>query len=210
MKICKGRFTVKHEDILALPILRKNKTTLKKTSYNDAAHCHMTESLLSVVDFDDVKNEYIRIHPCFPIPSSNDALAIIDGKLYFIEFKDGNMQSEIHDVKRKIFESLLIFCDIINDTISFTRQQVNYILVYNKQKSETYIKRLLKRNEVQETPSLDSLMNDLGKLADYNIDYFGLRKQFQNIYLKDVYTYKKEDFNQWLEHKMDSGIKYKP
>ena len=73
LKICKGRFTVKHEDILALPILRKNKTTLKNTSYNDAAHCHMTESLLSVVDFDDVKNEYIRIHPCSPIPSSNDA-----------------------------------------------------------------------------------------------------------------------------------------
>lgn len=44
-------------------------------------------------------------------------------------------------------------------------------------------------------------MGDLGKLANHNIDYFGLRKQFQNIYFKEVYTYKKEDFNEWLGQK---------
>lgn len=74
-------------------------------------------------------------------------------------------------------------------------------MVYNKQKSEAYIKHLLEREEVQETPSLDSLMDDLGKLAHHNIDYFGLQQQFQNIYFKEVYTYKKEDFNEWLGQK---------
>lgn len=192
---------MKNKDILGLPIFCNHETTLKNTSYNDAAHRYMTESLLPVVDFDDVKTEYVRMYSCSPTPQSNDALAIIDGELYFIEFKDGNMRREIHGVKRKIFESLLLFCDIINATISFTRKRVNYILVYNKQKSEAYIKYLLEREEVQETPSLDSLMDDLGKLAHHNIDYFGLRQQFQNIYFKEVYTYKKEDFNEWLGQK---------
>jgi hypothetical protein len=55
--------------------------------------------------------------------------------LYFIEFKNGKIDDKIaHGLGRKIFDSLLILTDIIGKGISFTREDLNYILVYNKEK----------------------------------------------------------------------------
>ena len=53
---------MKNKDILRLPIFCNHETTLKNASYNDAARRYMTESLLPVVDFDDVKTEYVRMY----------------------------------------------------------------------------------------------------------------------------------------------------
>ena len=49
------------------------------------------------------------------------------------------MKNEIHGVRRKIFESLLLFCDITDTTISFSRKHVSYMLVYNQERSKQYI-----------------------------------------------------------------------
>lgn len=126
-------------------IFQKHQTTLKETSHNDAAGQYMTDFLWQVIDFDAVKTDYMRAYHCDPIPASNDALLYRDGKYFFIEFKDGNMRTEIHEVKRKIFESLLLFGDITDTTISYLRENVSYILVYNKQKSQAYIRTRQKR-----------------------------------------------------------------
>lgn len=184
-------------------IFQKHQTTLKETSHNDAAGQYMTDLLWQVIDFDAVKTDYMRAYHCDPIPASNDALLYRDGKYFFIEFKDGNMRTEIHEVKRKIFESLLLFGDITDTTISYSRENVSYILVYNKQKSQAYIrtcqKKTLQADEVQDSSSIDTFMHDLGKQAKHNVDYFGLRKQFKGVYFKEVYTCEGQDFEQLFE-----------
>lgn len=160
-------------------------TTLKETSKNSpnkATVIYMVESDFEVIDFDEVKNCYISELgvKVLETPKSNDALFELNGELYFVEFKDGNMQKEIHNVKRKIYDSLLIFCDIVKENISFTRQHMNYILVYNKEKNDT--------------PSFENFAENMEELSDSNFDIFELRKKFQNLYFKNVFTYNKERF----------------
>lgn len=180
-------------------------STLQKISYDKDNKKYMTYSNFMAIDFDKVKNEYCRILCLSDFPASNDALAEVDGEVYFIEFKNGNMKSEIYDVRRKIFESLLLFCDITKTTISESRKYLNYILVYNKAESKEYIEKLskekLERNEVQESYSYDQMLKTMAHYAsskydEYNLDFFGLRKKYEKLYFKHVYTYDKNDFNQ--------------
>lgn len=180
-------------------IFQRHQSTLKDTSYNDAGTAHMTDSLLPVIDFDAVKSEYIRSYHCSPVPKSNDALLHYGDEYFFIEFKDGNMKYEIHNVRGKIFESLLLFCDLTDTTISFSRKHVSYMLVYNQEKSKAYIQEKLSANEVQEPPAIGTFIRALGKEAKHNVDYFGLRKQFKDIYFKDVYSCERSEFPYWKE-----------
>ncbi|MDY6306864.1 MAG: hypothetical protein SPL71_02185 [Oribacterium sp.] len=180
-------------------LFRKHQSTLKDTSYNDAGTEHMTDSSLPVIDFDAVKSEYIRPYHCSPVPKSNDALLHYGDEYLFIEFKDGNMKNEIHGVRRKIFESLLLFCDITDTTISFSRKHVSYMLVYNQERSKQYIQKILSADEVQDSPAIGSLIRALGKEAKKNVDYFGLRRQFKDIYFKEVYSCERSEFPYWQE-----------
>lgn len=94
------------------------KSKLKETSLNDSGNKYMSESTIDVINFDKVKGKYIGDIKVEMTPSSNDALLVLADELIFIEFKDGNMKDEIHNVRRKNFESLLILLDIINKTIT--------------------------------------------------------------------------------------------
>lgn len=185
----------------------KFKTTLMEASEDDKNGEYMTQSTKKVIDFDKVKEEYIKnIHPKVT-PASNDVLMKIDDKIYFIEFKNGNIKKEIYNVKRKIFESLLIFSDIIGETISFTRDNVNYILVYNHEKSKKYIERIIEErqkcnlnkledDEIQESTAFDEFTSQMAKLANYHMDIFGLDKQFSKMYFNSVKTYDIDEFNE--------------
>lgn len=185
----------------------QNQCTLKETSKNVSEKenvSYMTESMLEVIDFDMVKQKYASRLRLPDAPASNDALFQHQGVLYFIEFKDGNMKSEIYKVARKIYESLLLFCDITGKTISFTRENMMYILVYNKECSQKYIEernkadQCLEKGEVQDTSSYDAIMGIVGQMAKYNVDVFGLRKRFERLYFKNVYTYNTDEFQKYM------------
>lgn len=56
---------------------------------------YMTQSEIEVVNFDEVKNEYIQDMKLSVTPCSNGALYIDkEGKYYFVEFKNGKMNSK--------------------------------------------------------------------------------------------------------------------
>lgn len=182
-------------------------STLKETSLNQPTpedKFYMTESLMSVVNFDHVVAAYAGKYHVSPIPASNDALLQVGDRFFFVEFKDGKMSNGvIYDVKRKNFESLLIFLDLIHETLSFARQHVVYVLVYNGEKSKDYnakceseqnIATRLDKSEYVSSPSYLKIMGCVGHKAKTNPDIFGLRKQFQGIYFKEMYFYSKEDF----------------
>ncbi len=185
-------------DIQEYDIFIKNKSTLKETSKDDADKKdikYMTSSEFEVIDFDGVKDDYIKTLKLEDTPKSNDALYIKDTGLYFIEFKNGNMKKEIHKVRRKIFDSLLIFTDIINKGISYTRENINYILVYNKDYRPNPTGKLDK-DEVQESKELDKLAGFIIKHGRLESDPFELKKQFERLYFKKVYTWTAEEFEE--------------
>lgn len=57
------------------------------------------------------------------------------GSWTIIEFKNGDMKSEKRRVKDKIRDSLLLFCDITEMRIAETRKAMDFILVYNIEKT---------------------------------------------------------------------------
>jgi hypothetical protein len=76
----------------------------------------MTDSLLEVVNFDAVKDHYITSLKLSTVPKSKDALLVkSDRKSIFIEFKNGCVnKKEEFDIRKKIYDSLLLLTDIIN------------------------------------------------------------------------------------------------
>ena len=119
------------------PILRNNKDTLKELSKDDSDISnikYMTESNSMAVNFDKVKRIYVNT-----LGLSEESATSVDGltknntDLLFIEFKNGEVKNR--NVKDKIRDSLLLFCDITNTDISYTRQHAQFILVYNEEKN---------------------------------------------------------------------------
>lgn len=199
-------------DIYEHAFFQNCKCTLKETSKNDAKKDdikYMTESTLPAINFDKAKENYIKDMKLSSTPLSNDALLLINGELIFIEFKDGYMKNEIYKVKRKIFESLLIVLDVFDKTIKYSRDHISYILVYNEQVNEKYINSIiedrkmedakkLEKNEVLESTAFNLLSKTISNYANYHMDIFGLEKQFKKLYFKDVHTYSKEEFENFL------------
>lgn len=178
-------------------------TSLKKTSlnkYDKASEIYMTDSEFPAIDFDAVKERYTGKFKLKQVPKSNDALVQMDENVFFIEFKDGNMKNERFDVVQKIYDSLLIYCDITKQTISDTRSYMVYIIVYNGAASRDYLKKCIeekrKSDTINESPSFVEFGTALGGLAKTNADVFGWRGRFGGIYFKDVLTIEKNAFSE--------------
>ena len=115
--------------------LTKYTSTLKDVSKEQNEDVYMTESLYKVVNFDNVKRKSCK--RIFCELRSNDALLTPrkdNDKFAFIEFKNGCIEDDdaIIQITEKIYESLLIFNEIVQENFSFDRENIVYILVYNE------------------------------------------------------------------------------
>lgn len=178
-------------------------TSLKKTSLNKhdkISEIYMTDLDFPAIDFDAVKERYTGKFKLKQVPKSNDALVQMGETVFFIEFKDGNMKNERFDVVQKIYDSLLIYCDITKQTISDTRSYMVYIIVYNGAASRDYLRKCIdekrKSDTINEAPSFVDFGTALGGLAKTNADVFGWRGRFGGIYFKDVLTIEKNAFSE--------------
>ena len=98
-------------------IFLANISTLKETSADTSKSSfieYMTNSDISVVNFDGVKKMYIKGLGINEGPKSIDALYVNNNsKIVLIEFKNGKMREEKYfDVVRKIYDSVFILSDI--------------------------------------------------------------------------------------------------
>jgi hypothetical protein len=163
-----------------IKIFENHKTTLKKASEDShgGARMFMTDSLVDVINFDAVKDEYVRNLKVSETPKSNDVLFFHDdGDIYFIEFKNGKIdRKQACEIRLKIFDSLLIFTDIISKGVSFTREELNYILVYNEEKNP------------KEAPG-----KHFSKKGNKEFISFDLAR-FKRLYFKNVFTYTEKKF----------------
>lgn len=129
-------------------LLQSHLSTFKETSYDANNHQYMTNSEIQVVNFDDFKNEYCSLHGWSNSGfRSTDALWIVSGKLYLVEFKNGNIftcQGKICDltseeIRTKINESIIILSDAFTQCVSDFRNDATFILVYNDSKFRSRI-----------------------------------------------------------------------
>ena len=192
-------------DLNAFQIFADHFSNLKETSIDkrDGTPQYMTLSTRKAVNFDGVKEEYVKPLGISEIPKSNDAL-FDDGKgfLVFVEFKNGVMDcSKQFAVRKKVYDSVLIFTDITSTGISYMRDHVKYILVYNETANQNNeIDKDLKKKRkmaVQPSSAFDAFAKNVGKYANEEYVCFGL-KIFQNYCFKEVHTYTEAEFNAYL------------
>lgn len=120
------------------PLFSSNRSTLKETSKDDSNTECMTESDIEVINFDKVKEDYVK-NLSAKGAASLDALVIYEDRIELIEFKNGCLvkrekENKLEYIGKKIRDSLLLLCDILNKNISYTRNHVDFILIYNESK----------------------------------------------------------------------------
>lgn len=190
-------------ELSELPIFAENRTTLKEASKDDhdGVCAYMTESSCAAVDFDSVKDAYIRELKLTENPKSNDALFFCaDGRLAFIEFKNGYMSRQKQfEVRKKIFDSLLIFCDIVGVGISVTRRQMDYILVYHEGKNPDK-EPVDAKDGIQNSASRDQIAKKFMALGRQHYIKYGL-EMFKNYCFQEVYTYTEQEFDEYFVKK---------
>lgn len=158
----------------------------------------------SVIDFDKVKINY-----CERYGSSNEASQSADvlilnkqDKIVFIEFKTGkiNNRNKKSRLKSKLRDSILIFNDINKLDLDFSRNNVEYILVYNQDENRSSVSeqksQQIRQNEAETTDSLRDIQQFVANKAGEEFVYFGL-EVLKKVFISDVHTYTKTEFDEY-------------
>jgi len=190
----------------------KWKDTIKNISMDDDHP--MINSQMEVYSFDKVKEWYVtnKIPKVNPHPKSNDALYIGENESFFIEFKNGKIDNAVNfEINKKIYDSLFILFDMEDwydskhnriNSISYTRENMNYILVYNQENyAKTEETRLTteginrQKKRLTNSKNRDDLFANLRKLGREEMIKFGL-DQFKDYFFKNIYTYTEKEFEE--------------
>lgn len=173
-------------ELKKIGIFANNLSTLKETSKDNSnknKNEFMTESELEVVNFDRVKTKYANtLGLSEEAARSVDALTSIGGVKTLIEFKNGCMDTEKSKVRDKVRDSLLLLCDIVGCSICDTRENYNFILVYNEDKN--YKARI-------------SIAQNVSNKAGERLILHGLER-FEKLYFKKVITCTEKEFEELL------------
>ena len=100
--------------------------------------------------------------------------------------KDTNWSKDLYNVHVKVRDSLLILNDLLDQTISISRKNVTFILVYSAEKN----------------PLRTYYRNTIRYLAKELPRYFGLNT-FEGIYFNSVWTLTPSLFNKVLDDMSD-------
>lgn len=164
----------------------QSKNSFKKLSKDDSDKDNvkfMTESTIEAVDFDEAKRRYTNaLGLSYTSMASVDALLRKDGIPVFIEFKNGKVPSA--EVKTKIRDSMLLYCDVTGTRLCDARETAEFLLVYNAGENSYWASLL----HIE-----DHFLKKAGKeRIGFDLD------RFKGLYFRDVHTYSKEEFEQFL------------
>ncbi len=167
------------------PVFRNNKKSLQYTSRDtdkDPVQ-FMTLDTRKVIDFDSVKTSVISkgFNERDNVARSADALFSTDKGIYIVEFKNGDFSSI--EISQKANDSILLFNYVTSKQIDYTRDNISFILVYNKEA----------KNITWET----SLALHKAMLGRTGLKAFGTDK-LKGFSYKDVFMVEKRDFDDFL------------
>lgn len=177
------------------PFFPGHMDTLKEMSKDtsEGQPQYMTERTEEAVNFDLVKRDYTnRLGLSEDTASSCDSLAFLPAGSVLIEFKNGKVRSA--DVKTKIRDSLLIYGGITGQSISDTRTEMEFVLVYNEQKNPN------NAPYPGDAPSRVTIASHLANRAKTEHIRFDLER-FQKLCFRAVHTYTPEEFEKYLSEK---------
>lgn len=185
-------------DLESYSILQSNRVSLKETSKDDSTPNdiqYMTYSEAEVVNFDLVKRCYAnKIGLSEDVATSVDAIVPSDDIILFIEFKNGKVNNR--NIKDKARDSLLVFLDIIGESIAFSRSNIDFVVVYNLEKNP--LPRQVQKGQMQETPSRISIADHFMGKAKKELILFDL-EGYERLYFRNIHTYSKERFEEYLQ-----------
>lgn len=181
-----------------------------KTSYDDNNKEIFIDSNDKCIDFDKVKEYYFKKHNTkhqiiherknhgskfiyMREYTSNDAVKVFNGMDYFIEFKNQD-KPKMSKIYGKIKDSLLIYMDIFDENLSYTRENLGYILVYNPNKDTN------DKIGLGQYKEYDKIQNKIKYWAKERVDKFGLKSNLEEFYFKDVIVLSKDDFEKKLSN----------
>ena len=177
-----------------IPFLAENKTSMKEASLDFETKTYMTDSELEVINFDLVKRSYTNnLQLSENVVTSVDCIMCWRDHIIFIEFKNGKVNNR--NVKDKARDSLMIFLDLINKNLSFSRKNIELMIVYNIEKNP--LPNQVKKGKMQESPSRIDIGGYFMSKAGGELIRFDL-EQYKKIYFKNVRTYSKETFESFL------------
>ena len=178
------------------------KTTLKKISFDSNNDFHMTNSELEVIDYDLFTKKYCENNFIRCI-SSNDGLYLAEnGKMIFIEFKNGGISNVQANIKIKCLTSFIILSDIVKLSRIELKEKLSYILVYNEDKNILSEKEKSKLDmeiihDHKRCFGVNELIEKSGRFLYSNLkeEYirFGLNN-LKGFIFNEVHTYTEEEF----------------
>ena len=167
--------------------MRQRRNSLKNTSYDAENNEYMTESDLNVLSFDDIKEDYLKEHNLrADMANSVDALSTDGDLTYLIEFKNGK-ETDHHQIENKLKDSVSILCDEWGRTLSDTRKDIVFVLVYNE--------------DQKHFPEIDRRAIAMANKSGNPHKHFGLNKA--NMYVKKAVIFSKTE----LETKLLKRLK---
>lgn len=176
-----------------IELFNKYKSTIRDTSFDDNNNKRLIDSNRECIDFDKVKEKYTKeLNKIIDMPSSVDAVILLENKFLFVEFKNENLRPDKNfPILKKAKDSFLIFGDITESKIKYIRENSIFILVYSKEK-----------NSEKNKTSRRSILKDLSNKANKEAILFGMDKLI-GLYFERVITMDDEEFLQILENEED-------
>ena len=164
-------------------IERDYSTSLAVVSRDNRKDESLICSELPVINYDSVVRRYRKLIGCANTPASNDALILAKrtSEVFFIEFKNSTSQRlNNEDYKRSLCnkkrDSVIVFCDLFDETPSYLRAQCTYILVFSPNSSR------------------EKLIKHMADKTAETFDFLGLKSLFENYLFKNVLTVTSEQF----------------
>jgi hypothetical protein len=146
---------------------------------------HLCHSQRTVYCYDDIIK---KVFAGRELPMSPDGLFLdsLTHNIIFIEFKNGRLRQENKiELRFKGVEGIYSLLKwILKDFSLLPEEQVDYIVVYNRDKISDY-----------PTPDRDNIVNYIGKLAQERQIKFGLSR-LKGTYFNDVITMNQDEFDQ--------------
>lgn len=176
---------MKKNELNSVGLFRDNHDSLHNLSYDSAHNEYMTDSERQAISFDQVKRKYCNgFNMSEEKSESVDAVFESSDGIVFVEFKNGDARREKQRLRDKGNESIMIFCDLMDTTISDTRQYIDYIVVYNEGRT-TITPQDRIRCARQKQSHLPDALFDLGK--------------HEGLCFRHIQTMDRKQFNEWLQ-----------